>query len=41
MSQSKRIRFNVIVDDYVIDQFVEAYSNFYSESVKVQNKIAY
>ena len=41
MSQSKRIRFNVIVDDYVIDQFIEAYSNFYSESVKVQNKIAY
>ena len=41
MSKSKRIRINVIVDDYVIEQFLEAYSNFYSESVKVQNKIAY
>ena len=41
MSKSKRIRTNVIVDDYVIEQFIEAYRNFYSESVKVQNKIAY
>ena len=41
MSKSKRIRTNVIVDDYVIEQFIEAYRNFYSESVKIQNKIAY
>ena len=41
MSNSKRIRTNVIVDDYVIEQFIEAYRNFYSESVKIQNKIAY
>ena len=41
MYKSKRIRINVIVDDYVIEQFIEAYKNFYSESVKIQNKITY
>lgn len=41
MHNAKKILINVIVDDYVIEQFMEAYSNFYSESVKVQNKIAY
>lgn len=41
MSNSKKIILNVIVDDYVIEQFIEAYKNFYSESVKIQNKIAY
>lgn len=41
MHKSKKIKMNVLVDDYVIDQFVETFKNFYSESVKVQNKLAY
>ena len=41
VSNRKRILINVIVDDYIIDEFIEAYTNFYSESVKIQNKLVY
>jgi len=41
MYQSKKIKINVLVDDYVIEQFIETFRNFYSESVKVQNKVHY
>jgi chromosome segregation ATPase len=39
MYKAKKYRINVIVDELIIDQFVEAYKNFYSESMKNQNKI--
>jgi hypothetical protein len=41
MYQSKKNIINVLVDDYVIGQFVETFKNFYSESVKVQNQLHY
>ena len=41
MYKAKKYRINVIVDELIIDQFVEAYKNFYSESMKNQNKISY
>ena len=41
MYKAKKYRINVIVDELIIDQFVEAYKNFYSESMKNQNKINY
>lgn len=41
MYQAKKICINVFVDELVIDQFVEAYKNFYSESMKDQNRINY
>jgi hypothetical protein len=39
MYKAKKHCINIIVDALVIDQFVEAYKNFYSESMKNQNKI--
>ena len=39
MYKAKKYRINVIVDELIIDQFVEAYKNFYSESMKSQNKV--
>ena len=39
MYKAKKYCINVLVDELVIDQFVEAYKNFYSESMKNQNKI--
>ena len=41
MFQSKKIKINVLVDDYIIEQFLETYRNFYSESVKVKNRVHY
>ena len=40
MYKAKKYKINVIVDALVIDQFLEAYKNFYSESMKNQNKIS-
>ena len=38
MYKAKKYNINVLVDELVIDQFVEAYKNFYSESMKNKNK---
>jgi len=40
MYKAKKFKINVIVDALVVDQFLEAYKNFYSESMKNQNKIS-
>ena len=39
MYKAKKYTINVLVDSFLIEQFVEAYKNFYSESMKNQNKI--
>ena len=39
MYKSKKYNISVLVNELVVDQFVEAYKNFYSESMKLQNKI--
>jgi len=39
MYKSKKYCINVFVDELVIDQFVEAYKNFYSESMKKTNRV--
>ena len=36
MYKAKKYSYNVIVNELIIDQFVEAYKNFYSESMKNQ-----
>jgi hypothetical protein len=41
MYNAKKYYITVIVDELVIEQFVEAYKIFYLESMKDQNKIAY
>ena len=41
MYKSKKCCINVFVDELVIDQFVEAYKNFYSESMKNTNRVNY
>lgn len=41
MYKAKKYRINVLVDELIIEQIVEAYKNFYSESMKKQNKINY
>lgn len=41
MYKSKKYCINVLVDELVIDQFVEAYKNFYSESMKNTNRVNY
>ena len=41
MYKSKKCCLNVFVDELVIDQFVEAYKNFYSESMKNTNRVNY
>ena len=39
MYKSKKYNISVLVNELVVDQFVEAYKNFYSESMKLQNKV--
>ena len=39
MYKSKKYNISVLVNELIVDQFIEAYKNFYSESVKLQNKI--
>ena len=41
MYNAKKYRMPVIVSELVIDQIVDAYKNFYSESIKKQNKISF
>ena len=39
MSKSKKYNISVLVNEYVIDLFIETYKNFYAEGMKVQNLI--
>ena len=39
MYKSKKYNISVLVNELIVDQFIEAYKNFYSESMKLQNKI--
>ena len=39
MLKSKKYNISVLVNELIVDQFIEAYKNFYSESMKLQNKI--
>ena len=39
MYKSKKFNITVLVNELVVDQFVDAYKNFYSESMKLQNKV--
>ena len=39
MLKSKKYNISVLVNELVVDQFVEAYKNFYAESMKLQNKV--
>ena len=39
MYKSKKYNLSVIVNELVVQQFVDAYKNFYSESMKSQNKL--
>ena len=39
MYKSKKINMSVLVNELVVDQFIDAYKNFYSESMKSQNKV--
>ena len=41
MYKAKKYRLNVFVDELIIEQIVEAYKNFYTESMKNQNKHNY
>ena len=41
MYNAKKYNITVLVDELVVEQFVEAYKIFYLESMKDQNKIAY
>ena len=41
MYKAKKYRLNVFVDELIIEQIVEAYKNFYTESMKNQNKLNY
>ena len=41
MYKAKKYKITVLVDELVVEQFVEAYKIFYLESMKDQNKIAY
>ena len=41
MYNAKKYCMTVIVSELVIDQFVDAYKNFYAESMKKQNKISF
>lgn len=38
MYESKKKTINVIVDELVIDQFMDAYKNFFAEAIKTQKK---
>ena len=39
MYKSKKYNLSVIVNELVVQQFIDAYKNFYSESMKSQNKL--
>lgn len=39
MKANKRKKFTVIVEEIIIDQFVDAYKNFFAEAVREQNKL--
>ena len=39
MYKGKKHGINILVDELIIDQFVDAYKNFYAESMKMQNHI--
>ena len=39
MYKSKKINMSVLVHELVVDQFIDAYKNFYQESMKSQNKV--
>ena len=39
MHKSKKFNLSVLVNELVVQQFVDAYKNFYSESMKSQNKL--
>ena len=41
MYKSKKYNLSVLVNELVVDQLVIAYKNFYSESMKLQNKIGF
>ena len=38
MYESKKKTFTVIVEEIIIDQFMDAYKNFFSEAIKTQTK---
>ena len=38
MYESKKKKIIVIVEDLVLDQFLDAYKNFFAEAIKMQNK---
>ena len=38
MYESKKKKMTVIVDELVVDQFLDAYKNFFAEAIKMQNK---
>ena len=39
MYKSKKHNLSVLVNELVVDQFLDAYKNYYSECIKRQNKI--
>ena len=39
MYKSRKYNISVLVNELVVDQFLDAYKNYYSESIKRQNKI--
>ena len=41
MYKSKKYNISVLVNELVVGQLVDAYKNFYSESMKLQNKIGF
>ena len=41
MHKSKKFNLSVLVNELVVDQFADAYKNFYPESMKSQNKVGY
>ena len=41
MYKSKNNNISVLVNELVVGQLVDAYKNFYSESMKLQNKIGF
>ena len=41
MYKSKKYNLSVLINELVVDQLVIAYKNFYSESMKLQNKIGF
>ena len=41
MYNAKKYKITVIVSELIIDQFVNAYKNFYTESINLQNKVSF